>query len=81
MSTSDGLAGFVGLVGAEAAVTARAREALAVSVPAVPANWTVAVAAGAEAAAARLTCSGVPGVRVNVAGDAVTPDGAPLIET
>lgn len=42
---------------------------------------TVELPAAAEAAAAKLTVSGVPGVRVIVAGDIVTPAGSPLTVT
>ena len=64
-----------------AAVTVSARDAEALSVPAVPVNVTVAVAEGAEDAAERLTDCGVPGARVNVEGDPVTPEGRLLTVT
>ena len=67
--------------GAPAAVTVSAREAEAVRVPEVPVNWTVAVEDAAEEAAESETCCGVPGVRVNVDGEAVTPEGRPVMAT
>jgi hypothetical protein len=66
---------------ATAAVTVSEKEAVWLSVPDVPVNTTVEVPAAADAAAVKFTCCGVPGVRVKLAGDAVTPVGRPLIVT
>jgi hypothetical protein len=49
------------------------------SPPEVPVNVTVAVAATAVRAALSFVFCGVPGVKVNVAGLAVTPAGSPEI--
>lgn len=64
-----------------AAVTFNWKDALWLRVPEVPTNWTEAVPVVAFAAAEKLICCGVPGVRLSVAGDAVTPVGSPLIVT
>ena len=47
--------------------------------PDVPVKVTVPLAEGAFEAAERLNCSEVPGVRVTVDGETVTPDGNPAI--
>jgi hypothetical protein len=44
-------------------------------------NTTVDVVAVAVAEAERLTCCGVPGVRLKVEGEAATPDESPLVVT
>jgi hypothetical protein len=49
--------------------------------PEVPVNCRVDVPALADAVAVKLTGSGVPGVRVNVVGEELTPDGSPLRAT
>ena len=72
-SEKSGLAG--------AAVTMSEKEAEWLRVPDVPVNCTVEVLAAADDAAVKLTCNGVPGVRVSVAGDVVTPVGSPLTVT
>jgi hypothetical protein len=61
--------------------TVRASEAALFSFPATPVNVTVAVLDAAEDDAAKLTCTGVPGVRLKLAGVAVTPAGVPLTVT
>jgi hypothetical protein len=50
-------------------------------VPEVPRNWIEAVPVVALAAAEKLTCCGVPGVRLSVPGEAVTPEDIPLTAT
>src|SRR6202034_4384759 len=66
---------------ATAAVTLSVKEAVWLSMPDVPVNTTVEVLVAADAAAVKLTCCGVPGVRVKLLGDAVTPAGSPLMVT
>lgn len=81
MSAFDGLAGLTGFPGLAAEVTARATDVELVSVPDLPANCTVAEAAGAEAVADSVTCCGVPAESANEAGEAVTPEGTPAMAT
>jgi hypothetical protein len=50
-------------------------------VPEVPVKVTVALPDAAEDAAVSVTVCGVPGIKVNVAGLAVTPDGSPATVT
>jgi hypothetical protein len=52
-----------------------------VRLPDVPVNITVAVAVGALRAATNVVLCTIPGVRLNVAGFAVTPTGSPAIAT
>jgi hypothetical protein len=66
---------------ATGACTVRVTGAVWVRLAAVPENCTVAVLAVAVAVAEKLTVCGVPGVRVKVAGVAVTPAGIPLAVT
>jgi hypothetical protein len=69
-------------VGAVApAPTVSASEVVCVNEPDVPVKTTVAFAAAAPAAAVKLTCWGVPIAKVRVAGEAVTPAGAPANDT
>ena len=56
-------------------------DAVCVLAPEVPVKTTVVFAAAAPAPAVKLTCCGVPTVSVRVAGEAVTPDGAPAKDT
>jgi len=67
--------------GGGAASTSNATVAECVSDPEVPLNVTVALPTAAFEAAMRVTFSGVPGLRVSAAGDALTPAGRPLIAT
>jgi hypothetical protein len=62
-------------------VTLSCSDALWLRVPDVPRNWIEAVPVAALAAAEKLICCGVPGVRLRVAGEAVTPEGIPLTAT
>jgi hypothetical protein len=64
-----------------AAFTVNATGAVWVRLAAVPENCTVAVVAAAVAVAEKLTDCGVPGVRLNAEGVAVTPAGTPLAVT
>jgi hypothetical protein len=66
---------------ATAAFTANFTDAACASPPAVPVNCTVAAAAGADAAAVKLTCCDEPGARVNESGDVAIPDGSPVTNT
>ena len=59
-------------------VTDTFKAAVWLSVPAVPVSVAVADMTGAEVVAERDICWGVPGVRVRLAGFAVTPDGNPV---
>lgn len=63
------------------AFTVRENEPEWLSVPDVAVHSTVDVPATADAAAVKLTVCGVPGVRVIVVGDAVTPVGRPVTAT
>jgi hypothetical protein len=56
-------------------------EAVWLSAPEVAVNTTVDVVAVAVADAERLTGCGVPGVRLTVVGEAVTPGESPLVVT
>ncbi len=64
-----------------AAVTFNARNAVWLSAPEAPVKATACVPMVAFAAAVNVTVADAPGVKANVAGDAVTPLGRPLIET
>jgi hypothetical protein len=86
MSTPLVAGGGVGGVGggdggAAAAVTMSATDAVCVLEPELPVKTTVAFAVAAPAPAVKLTCCGLPAVSVRVAGEAVTPDGAPASDT
>src|SRR6202012_3691432 len=61
--------------------TVSARVAVVLSAPELPVNTRFALPAAALLPAASVTLCGVPGVNVNVAGDAVTPAGRPLRAT
>jgi hypothetical protein len=63
------------------AATVSASEAVCVLEPEVPVKTIVAFAAAAAELALRFTCCGVPAVSVKVAGETVTPDGAPANDT
>jgi hypothetical protein len=76
-----GVGGVGGVGVVEAAVTVRATEAVWVRNPLDPVKTTVAVVAAALDEAVKLTCCGVPTVSVRDEGEAVTPDGKPLIAT
>ena len=76
-----GAGGDGGAGGVTAAVTVIATDAVCVFAPEVPVNTTVAFAAAAPAPAVKLTCWGVPTAKVRVAGEAVTPAGAPANDT
>jgi hypothetical protein len=56
-------------------------EAVWLRTPDVLVNWTVDELEGAAADAVRPTCCGVPGIRLSVGGEAVTPAGSPLTVT
>jgi hypothetical protein len=66
---------------AAAAAMVRATFAEWLSVPEVLVKVSVAFPAAVEEAAVRVTCCAVPGVRVSIAGLAVTPAGSPLSVT
>ena len=66
---------------ATAALTVTATDALWLSVPEVAVNFTVDEVTAAAADAERFTCCGVPGVRLKVDGEAVTPEESPLVVT
>jgi hypothetical protein len=68
-------------VGAEAAVMVAETEAEWLNAPDVPVRVMAALPAAAEEAAERVTVWAVPGVRVRVAGWAVTPLGRPAMVT
>jgi hypothetical protein len=64
-----------------AVVTVAATVAEWLRVPEVPLKVTVALLPAAEDAAVRVTVCAVPGIKVNVNGLAVTPDGSPATVT
>ena len=66
---------------AATAPTVTATDALWLSFPDVAVNFTVEEVTVAAADAERLTCCVPPGARLNVEGDAVTPDDSPLMVT
>jgi hypothetical protein len=66
---------------ATAAVTVTATDTLWLSFPDVAVNFTVEEVTVAAADAVRLTCCVAPGARLNVEGEALTPDESPLMVT